>query len=155
MNSGSKPEWSEMVRNRLISPSALMNNKIEDRSLPLNLMVASPACKWRMEDLGSVLRAIAHPTRRQILDLLAIHDLSVSRVANHFSVSRRAIIKHLQVLYAADLISVQRSGRKRIQRLNAEPLKKAEAWISRFALHSENTRQRLKAALESDLSKSS
>jgi len=132
-----------------------MNNKIKDRSLPFNLTVASPACKWRVGDLGSVLRAIANPTRRRILELLTIHDSPVSRIANQFSMSRRAIIKHLQALHSAELISVQRSGRKRIQRLNAEPLKKVEEWLSRFASHSENSRQRRKPALESDLSKSS
>jgi DNA-binding transcriptional ArsR family regulator len=128
-----------------------MNDKIEDRNLPLNLVAASPACKWRIGDLGSVLRAIANPTRRQILALLAMRDLSVSRIASQFSVSRRAIIKHLQILYSADLISVQRSGRNRIQRLNAQPLKKAEAWISGFAAHADNSRHQPDSALKSKL----
>ncbi len=125
-----------------------MNNKIEERSLPLNVVAVSPTCKWRIGELGSVLRAIANPTRRQILELLKAHDLPVSRIANQFSMSRRAIIKHLQILYSADLVSVQPSGRKRIQRLNAEPLKKAEAWISRFASHSNNSPQRPEPALD-------
>ena len=130
-----------------------MNNKSEDRSLPLNLVAASPACKWRIGDLASVLRAIANPTRRQILELLAERDLPVSRLAGQFSMSRRAIIKHLQILYSADLISVQRSGRRRIQTLNPGPLKKAEAWISRFAGRDDDSRQPAQPDFEAEMSK--
>jgi len=106
-----------------------------------------------MAGLGPVLRAIADPTRRQILDLLAEHDLPVSRIADRFSISRWAIMKHLRVLRLANLILVRRRGQQRIQCLNAKPLKSVEAWSSRFASLADDSRQRLKPALASDLSK--
>jgi DNA-binding transcriptional ArsR family regulator len=118
--------------------------------LAINLMEGHPGCELRVEGLGPVLRAIADPTRRQILDLLAARDLPISRIADRFSVSRWAIMKHLRVLRSADLISVRRSGRNRIQRLNVTPLRSAEAWISRFASLSDDPRQRLQPSLESD-----
>jgi len=133
----------------------LMNKNIEELGSTFDLMAAPPACTWRMGGVASVLRAIANPTRRQILDLLAVQDLTVTRVANQFDMSRHAIIKHLHILHSAKLVSVRRSGRERIQSLNAEPLEKVEAWISRFAPHSDNSRQRLEPALQSDLSNAS
>jgi DNA-binding transcriptional ArsR family regulator len=107
-----------------------------------------------MAGLGPVLRAIADPTRRQILDLLAEHDLPVNRIADQFSVSRWAIMKHLRVLRSANLVFVRRSGQQRIQCLNAKPLRSVTVWNSRFASLWDDPRQRLKLALESDLSKS-
>jgi DNA-binding transcriptional ArsR family regulator len=118
-------------------------------------MVTHRDCNLHMEGLGPVLRAIADPTRRQILDLLAEHDLPVNRIADRFSITRWAIMKHLRVLRSAKLISVRRSGQKRIQCFNAKPLKSVEAWISRFASLPEASVQRLKPAFESDSSKTS
>jgi DNA-binding transcriptional ArsR family regulator len=106
-------------------------------------MITHPGCKLRMAGLGPVLRAIADPTRRQILSLLAERDLPVNSIADRFSVSRWAIMKHLRVLRSAKLISVRRSGQKRIQCLNAEPLRSVEAWNSRFASFWDDPGQRL------------
>ncbi len=91
--------------------------------------------KLRLEDIGAVLKAIADPTRRRMLDLLAERELSVSRIAARFSISRWAVMKHLRILRSANLVSVRQSGRKRIQRFNPKPLKSVEAWISQFASH--------------------
>ncbi len=111
--------------------------------MAINLMEGHAGGKLRVEGLGPVLKAIADPTRRQILDLLAARDLPIGRIADCFSVSRWGIMKHLRVLRSADLISVRRSGRNRIQRLNTKPLRSAEAWISRFASLSDDSPQRL------------
>ena len=81
-------------------------------------------------ELGSVLNAIAHRTRREILELLAARDLSVGKIAEQFNVSRPAVVKHLRVLRFAKLISVRREGRERIQCLNPKPLTSVEAWLS-------------------------
>jgi DNA-binding transcriptional ArsR family regulator len=81
-------------------------------------------------ELGSVLIAIAHPTRREILKLLTEQELTVGKIAEQFSVSRPAVVKHLRVLRFAKLISVRRQGRERIQSLNLKPLASVEAWLS-------------------------
>src|SRR5215471_13433150 len=104
----------------------------------------------RYLDIGPVLKAIADPSRRQILDLLAREDLPVGRIVDRFRISRPAVIKHLRVLRSARLISVRRCGRERIQRLNARPLKDVVTWMSRFESHWENARQKLKRQVESE-----
>jgi DNA-binding transcriptional ArsR family regulator len=118
--------------------------------MAFNLMVTRTGCKLRAGGLGPVLRAVADPTRRQILDLLAERDLPVSRIADRFSVSRWAIMKHLRVLRSANLIFVRRNGKKRIQCLNAKPLRSVEAWSLRFASFWDDSRERLRPALRSD-----
>jgi DNA-binding transcriptional ArsR family regulator len=95
-------------------------------------MVTHPDCKLPKESLGPLLKAISHPKRRQMLDLLARDDLPVARIAEQFSISRTAVVKHLRVLRAVHLVSARRRGRERIQSLNAQPLKSVNEWVSRF-----------------------
>lgn len=104
----------------------------------------------RRPDLGPVLKAIADPSRRQILDLLARQDLPVGRIVDRFRISRPAVIKHLRVLRSANLISVRRCGRERIQHLNARPLKDVAAWVSHFETYWENSLQKLKRQVEGE-----
>jgi DNA-binding transcriptional ArsR family regulator len=93
---------------------------------------------------------VADPSRRQILDLLAKQDMSVNRIAGRFRISRPAVVKHLRVLRSANLVSTRYSGRERIQSLNAEPLKKIDAWLNRFEVFWENSLQKLKQQIEKD-----
>ncbi len=111
-------------------------------------MVTRNRSKSRRPDLGLILKAIADPNRRLILDLLEEQDLPVGRIADRFRISRPAVIKHLGVLRSARLISVRRCGREHIQCLNAGPLKSVEAWLSRFEALWENSLQKLKHQVE-------
>ena len=113
-------------------------------------MDASQQLKLCRPGITPIIKAIADPKRRQILDLLAKEDLPVGRIADQFRISRPAVIKHLRVLRAARLISVRRSGRERIQCLNPAPLKDVETWISQFEAHWENSLQKLKRQVEGD-----
>ena len=79
-----------------------------------------------------IFRAIADPTRRAILDLLAERDLSVGDVAERFDMTRPAVAKHLKVLSDGGLIAVEVRGRQRINRLNAAPLAEIAGWLNRF-----------------------
>jgi DNA-binding transcriptional ArsR family regulator len=114
-------------------------------------MVTEIDGKARVKDLSPVLRAIADPKRRQILDLLAKQDMPVGRIAERFRISRPAIIKHLRILHSARLISVRRCGRERIQSLNTKPLKGVEQWMSRLEALWDHHLERLKQQVESDL----
>jgi DNA-binding transcriptional ArsR family regulator len=76
--------------------------------------------------------AIAHPTRRQLLDLLVAGEQSVSQLADHFPVTRPAISQHLKVLLDAGLASERREGRERLYRLEPEPLKDLDEWLERY-----------------------
>jgi DNA-binding transcriptional ArsR family regulator len=114
-------------------------------------MVTHRDCKFRWKSLGPVLKAVADPKRRRILDLLAEQDLPVGRIADRFSISRPAVIKHLRVLRSANLISVRRDGRERFQCLNAKPLRSVEAWLAPFAAFWENSLQKLKHQVEGNV----
>ena len=77
----------------------------------------------------AVFRAIADPTRREILGLLRGRACTVNEIAGNFRTSRPAISKHLRMLRAVGLIETRREGTTRICRLNAQPLRVVEAWL--------------------------
>lgn len=79
-----------------------------------------------------VFLSIADPSRRRILEMLAQGERPVGRIAEQFAMSRPAVIKHLRVLRAANLISVRRRGRESIHSLNPTPLKTVHGWLSKF-----------------------
>ena len=82
--------------------------------------------------LDATFMALADPTRRGILARLALGEASVNELAQPFKLSQPAISKHLKVLERAGLVSVGQDGQSRPRRLEAEPLKQAEAWIERY-----------------------
>jgi DNA-binding transcriptional ArsR family regulator len=94
----------------------------------VNLMV-----KYRRQ-LDSTFRALADPTRRAILAVLARGQTPVSVLAAPHRMSLPAVMKHLQVLERAGLVRQRKRGRVRHCRLSAEPLKQAEAWLSKYRI---------------------
>jgi DNA-binding transcriptional ArsR family regulator/uncharacterized protein YndB with AHSA1/START domain len=102
------------------------------------------------DELDSVWRALADPTRRRLLDLLrdgprTTGDLS----ANVPALSRFAVMKHLGLLEAAGLVVVRRRGRERWNHLNAVPLQAAtERWLSPFGARWAGSLLRLRDAIE-------
>lgn len=85
--------------------------------------------------VADVYRAIADPTRRQILDLLAggaemtLFEICTRLVASGTTSSRQAVSQHLAVLEESDLVRTARVGRTKIHRMNTEPLREiAERW---------------------------
>ncbi len=77
----------------------------------------------------AVFRAIADPTRRQVLNLLRGGRLSVGEIAGHFRMSRPAVSKHLRMLRSAHLIVTHQVGAARICELNAKPLRAVDEWL--------------------------
>ena len=73
-------------------------------------------------------QAIADPTRREIIDLLAHEPLSVNQVAEKFEISRPAISKHLRILREAGLVSIRKEGRRRIYSAELRALKEVAEW---------------------------
>lgn len=80
--------------------------------------------------LQVTLRALADPTRREILALLRSGPLSAGEIVDHFSVTNAAISRHLSVLREADLIRDRREGRFIYYELNASVLEEIMLWIS-------------------------
>jgi DNA-binding transcriptional ArsR family regulator len=75
--------------------------------------------------------ALADPTRRGIIELLARGDRTAGEIVAVFSVSAPAISQHLKVLREAGLIKVQVAGQKRIQQINPAALREIEDWARR------------------------
>ncbi|MER5471123.1 metalloregulator ArsR/SmtB family transcription factor [Streptomyces sp. NPDC002685] len=86
------------------------------------------------EDVDSVLGALADPTRRQLLDLLAEQGTATATtLAERLPVSRQAVVKHLAVLDAAGLVSGNRVGREVRYALRSAPLDAAARWMAALA----------------------
>lgn len=79
-----------------------------------------------------VFRAIADPTRREILDRLRAGPAPVNALAADFDLSRPAISKHLRVLRSAQLVSEERDGRERVYRLEPQRLQRVAGWIEGY-----------------------
>lgn len=83
----------------------------------------------RDEQRSACLAALADPTRRAILALLAKKRLHVEELAAHFPISRPAISKHLRILKQAGLLSEAREGRRAFYGVDAKPLAELERWL--------------------------
>jgi DNA-binding transcriptional ArsR family regulator len=84
------------------------------------------------EQLTTVFSALADPTRRAILELLAHGEASGTELAQPFSISVPAISKHLRVLKNADLIQHRKDGRTHLFRLAASPMREAANWLEHY-----------------------
>ena len=82
--------------------------------------------------LDRVLTAIADPTRRAILDRLALGPARVTDVAEPFAMSLAAVSKHVQALERAGLVRRARRGREHTLTLDARPLRRVAQWTSRY-----------------------
>ena len=83
---------------------------------------------------GDLFAALADPTRRQVLDLLAARgEGSASGLAAAMPVSRPAVIKHLAVLDRAGLVESRRRGREVVYSVRPEPLESAARWMASVA----------------------
>lgn len=95
-----------------------------------------------------VFQAIADPTRRKVLQLLAEGDLPISEITSHFSMSRTAIAKHLHILSEAELVSGRKVGREKRFRLHPEPLAELKQWLSFYDQLWDNKLSILKHVME-------
>ena len=103
-----------------------------------------------MQGSQDVFRAIADPTRREILSMLAGADMSVGEVAESFDMTRPAVAKHLGILREADLIVVRPEGRRNVNRLKPEALKTVTDWLAYFDQFWDDRLTKLKHAVETD-----
>lgn len=82
----------------------------------------------------AVWRALAHPTRRAVLDVLRERPRSTGEVVDALGQTRHAVLQHLAVLRDADLVIVEAQGRRRINHLNPVPIQRIhERWVSQYA----------------------
>jgi len=79
-----------------------------------------------------VFQAIADPTRRAILLLLASQSMTAGAIAANFNTARPTVSKHLQILTECDLLAQQQNGREIYYRLNPEKMKEVADFIEPF-----------------------
>jgi len=79
-----------------------------------------------------VFQAIADPTRRAILSLLALQAMTPNAMAEHFSSSRQAVSKHIKILTECQLVKQKQTGREIYYHFNPQKMKEVDKWLQPF-----------------------
>lgn len=94
-----------------------------------------------------VFQAIADPTRREIIDLLAGQTMPINEVAKKFEMSRPAVSKHIKILNECGLVVIQKKGRKRLCKADTSKLQEVIIWAYRYRKFWNDKLDALEAAL--------
>lgn len=79
-----------------------------------------------------VFQAIADPTRRAILSLVALQAMTPNAIAEHFDSSRQAISKHIKILTECKLVNQEQTGREIYYHFNPEKIKEVDSWTGQL-----------------------
>lgn len=79
-----------------------------------------------------IFQAIADPTRRAIIALIAVQAMTPGAMAEHFATSRQAISKHLKILTECHLVQQTQQGREIYYQLEIEKMKEIDKWLEQF-----------------------
>jgi DNA-binding transcriptional ArsR family regulator len=90
-----------------------------------------------------IFQAIADPTRRGIIALIALQAMTPSAIADHFEMTRQAISKHMRILTECELVSLRQEGREIFYRLEIEKMKEIDLWLEQYRHIWENRYQKL------------
>ena len=85
-----------------------------------------------MQTRRDVFQAIADPTRREIINLVAYQSLNLNAIAENFEVSRPAISQHIKILTECGLIIIKKQGRERYCEASLQQLNEVSVWIERY-----------------------
>ena len=79
-----------------------------------------------------IFQAIADPSRRAIIALLALQAMTPNALAEHFDTSRQAVSKHLKILTECELVTQKHQGREIYYRLEIEKMKEIDEWLEQY-----------------------
>ncbi len=85
-----------------------------------------------METRRDIFQAIADPTRRAIITLIALQSMTPNAIAEHFNTTRQAVSKHLQILTECKLVTQQQHGREIYYQLEVNKMKEIDKWLNQF-----------------------
>ncbi len=85
-----------------------------------------------METRRDIFQAIADPTRRAIITLIAVHAMTPNALAEHFNTSRQAVSKHIKILTECELVKQEQQGREIYYSLEIEKMKEIDIWLTQF-----------------------
>ena len=80
----------------------------------------------------AIFQAIADPTRRAILVLVAVQAMTPNAIAEHFDIKRQSISKHLRILSECDLLAPRQEGREIFYELKLDKMKEIDTWLDQF-----------------------
>jgi DNA-binding transcriptional ArsR family regulator len=95
-----------------------------------------------------VFQAIADPTRRGIIALIALRAMTPNAIAEHFDTSRQAVSKHLRILTECELVHQEQKGREIYYSLEIEKMKEIDQWIEQYRKIWESRFEQLGEVLE-------
>ena len=79
-----------------------------------------------------IFQAIADPTRRAIIALIAIQAMTPNAIAKHFDTTRQAVSKHLKILTECELVKQEYQGREIFYQLEIDKMKEIDKWLEQF-----------------------
>jgi len=100
-------------------------------------LVAFVSATVLLHNLDQVMRrdifqAIADPTRRAIIALIAMQAMTPNAIAEHFDTTRQAVSKHLRILTECELVTQEQKGREIYYRLEIEKIKEIDEWLEQY-----------------------
>jgi len=81
-----------------------------------------------------IFQAIADPTRRAIIALIALHASTPNAIAENFDISRQAVSKHLRILTECELVKQEYKGREIYYTLEIEKMKEIDSWLEQYRI---------------------
>jgi len=85
-----------------------------------------------METRRDIFQAIADPTRRAIMTLIALQAMTPNALAEHFNTSRQAVSKHIKILTECELVKQEQQGREIYYSLEIHRMKEIDEWLDQF-----------------------
>jgi len=79
-----------------------------------------------------IFQAIADPTRRAIITLIALHAMTPNAIADNFNTTRQSVSKHLRILTECELVKQEQKGREIYYSLEIEKMKEIDKWLNQF-----------------------
>lgn len=95
-----------------------------------------------------VFQAIADPTRRAIIALIAMQAMTPNAIAEHFDTSRQAVSKHLRILAECEVVSQEQRGREIYYQLEVDKMKEIDEWLEQYRRIWETRYEQLGEVLE-------
>jgi DNA-binding transcriptional ArsR family regulator len=95
-----------------------------------------------------VFQAIADPTRRAIISLIALQTMTPNAIAEHFDTSRQAVSKHLRILAECELVRQEQRGREIFYSLEIDKMKEIDEWLEQYRVIWETRFEQLEEVLE-------
>lgn len=85
-----------------------------------------------METRRDIFQAIADPTRRAIIALIALQAMTPNALAEHFNTTRQAVSKHIKILTECELVKQEQQGREIYYSLQVQKMKEIDKWLDQF-----------------------